>query len=127
MGALPPLMQFDFTDEEKIEIGEAIAGTDAIKRMTEECAGEDRPDGCGPENKQCIMGFPGIPDFCAIDAFYFKFLGIHIFPDCVAPFTRYPKSPNWTEECKGGWANQLVSTILDDGHEKILCSCGSCE
>ena len=75
MGELPPFMQFDFTDEEKIEIGEAIAGTDAIKRMAEECAGEDRPDGCGPESKQGIMGFPGMPNFCAIDAFYFKFLG----------------------------------------------------
>jgi hypothetical protein len=54
MGELPPAMQFDFTDEEKIEIGEAMAETDAIKRMIEECAGADRPDTCGPKPKQGV-------------------------------------------------------------------------
>ena len=49
-------MKFDFTEEEKIEIGEAMAETDAIKRMTDECAGADRPDTCGPKPKQGIFG-----------------------------------------------------------------------
>jgi hypothetical protein len=52
MGELPPVMQFEFTEEEKIEIGEAMAETDAIQRMIEECAGADRPDTCGPPPKQ---------------------------------------------------------------------------
>jgi hypothetical protein len=56
MGVLPPLLQFEFTDEEKIELGEAMAETDAMKRMTEECAGADRPDSCGPKPKQGIVG-----------------------------------------------------------------------
>jgi hypothetical protein len=55
MGELPPFMQFEFTDEEKIELGEAMAETDAIKRMTEECAGADRPDTCGPKPKQGLL------------------------------------------------------------------------
>jgi hypothetical protein len=55
MGVLPPFMLFDFTDEEKIEIGEAMAETDAIQRMVEECAGADRPDTCGPKVKQGFL------------------------------------------------------------------------
>jgi hypothetical protein len=55
MGELPPFMQFEFTDEEKIEIGEAMAETDAMKRMREECAGADRPDTCGPKPKQGFL------------------------------------------------------------------------
>ena len=54
MGELPPFKQFEFTEEEKIEIGEAMAGTDAIKRMNDECAGADRPDTCGPTSTQGI-------------------------------------------------------------------------
>jgi hypothetical protein len=61
MGELPPFMQFEFTEEEKIEIGEAMAETDAMKRMTEECAGADRPDTCGPKPKQSIV-FGGLDD-----------------------------------------------------------------
>ena len=56
MGELPPFMQFEFTDEEKIELGEAMAETDAMKRMTEECTGADRPDTCGPKPKQGVVG-----------------------------------------------------------------------
>jgi hypothetical protein len=54
MGELPPLLTFEFTDEEREEIGEAIAMTDAAKRMTEECASADRPDTCGRKPKQGI-------------------------------------------------------------------------
>ncbi len=56
MGEATSLLQFEFTDEEREEIGEAIAETDAIKRMTEECASADRPDTCGPKPKQGMSG-----------------------------------------------------------------------
>ena len=52
VGELPPLLTFEFTDEERKEIGEVLAETDAIKRMTEECASADRPETCGPMPKQ---------------------------------------------------------------------------
>ena len=55
VGELPPLLTFEFTDEERKEIGEALAETDAIKRMTEECASADRPETCGPKPKQGAM------------------------------------------------------------------------
>ena len=48
-------MKFDFTEEEKIEIGEAMAETDAIKRMMEECASTDRPDTCGPKTTEGLV------------------------------------------------------------------------
>jgi hypothetical protein len=38
---LPPSMQFEFTEEESAEIAEAMAGTDAMQRMNEECTGPD--------------------------------------------------------------------------------------
>ena len=55
VGELPPLLTFEFTDEERKEIGEVLAETDAIKRMTEECASADRPETCGPKPKQGAM------------------------------------------------------------------------
>ena len=48
VGDLPPYMQFEFTEEERDEIDEAMEGTDAIQRMNEECAGADAPETCGP-------------------------------------------------------------------------------
>ena len=58
-------MKFDFTEEEKMEIGEAMAETDAIKRMNLKCAGADRPDACGQDFKQGIMRLPsGVPGRC---------------------------------------------------------------
>ena len=56
MGELPPFMQFEFTEEERIEMGEVLAATDAMKRMSEECAGADRPVTCGPKPKQGVVG-----------------------------------------------------------------------
>jgi hypothetical protein len=48
MGDLPPFLTFEFTEEERIEMGEVLADTDAFKRMTEECSSADRPESCGP-------------------------------------------------------------------------------
>lgn len=43
-----PFLLFDWTEEEKLEIEEAIAGTEAAKRLIVECSSADRPDrGCG--------------------------------------------------------------------------------
>ena len=55
VGELPPLLTFEFTEEERIEMGEVLAATDAMKRMSEECAGADRPDTCGPKPKQGLL------------------------------------------------------------------------
>ena len=58
MGELPHLLTFEFTEEERIEMGEVLAATDAVKRMTEECSSADRPESCGPQviNKEAWRG-----------------------------------------------------------------------
>jgi len=58
VGELPPLLTFEFTEEERIEMGEVLAATDAVKRMTEECSSADRPESCGPQviNKEAWRG-----------------------------------------------------------------------
>jgi hypothetical protein len=52
MGALPPLLTFEWTKEEKLEIQEAMAGTDAFQRFEEECSSAEPPETCGSNSRK---------------------------------------------------------------------------
>lgn len=76
VGELPPLLTFEFTEEERIEMGEVLAATDAIKRMSEECAGADRPDTCGPKPKQGVLDDGrGVIEGASTEAYTFWCMG----------------------------------------------------